>query len=253
MHTHILLAHPEPQSLNATLATISGEITRAAGATTSISDLYGQDFDPAEGGAHYAARSNDSFFHTQTEQRYSAGHAILPAGVQREIDRLLACDLLIVHFPLWWFGPPAMLKGWMDRVFVYGQIYSSQRRYDEGTCHGYKMLACVTTGADAHSCAFNGREGDTKLVLWPDLFPFRYIGFDVFEPAIFHGVGGVASIEGEAEGDNQIAQITSEWRSILDGLERRPFIQYNGDADYDEDKRLRSDAPSHSPFVRHTP
>ena len=253
MHTHILLAHPEPQSLNATLANISGEVTSALGTTTSISDLYGQNFDPAEGGTHYATRSDDTFFHTQTEQRYSADHATLPEDVQQEMDKLLACDLLIVHFPLWWFGPPAMLKGWMDRVFVYGQIYSSQRRYDKGTCHGKKMLACVTTGASEDSCAYNGREGDTKLVLWPALFPFRYIGFDVLEPAIFHGVGGVASIEDGAEGKDQIAQITSEWRSVLEGLASRPSIQYNDDEDFGEDKRLRPDAPSHSPFVRHNP
>ena len=42
---------------------------------------------------------------------------------------------------------PAILKGWMDRVFVYGRMYRSTMRYDTGICSGKKMIACVTTGA----------------------------------------------------------------------------------------------------------
>lgn len=69
-------------------------------------------------------------FHPQTEQRFNAENKTTPAEVEAEAQRLLDCELLVIHFPLWWFGPPAILKGWMDRVFVYGRMYRSTMRYD---------------------------------------------------------------------------------------------------------------------------
>ena len=167
-----------------------------------------------------------------------------------EIEHLLGCDLLVVHFPLWWFGMPAILKGWMDRVFVYGRMYRSARRYDAGFCAGKRMIACVTTGASADSCAHNGREGDTRLILWPILFPFRYLGFEVYEPEVFHGVGGVSFIENEDGGLSALDAYTDRWKETLRALPSRPLVPYNRDTDFDETKRLVPGAPVYSPFIR---
>ena len=176
-----------------------------------------------------------------------------PEDVEAEVQCLLGCDLLVVHFPLWWFGPPAILKGWMDRVFVYGRMYRSALRYDKGVCAGKKMIACVTTGASAEACSHNGREGDTQLHLWPILFSFRYLGFDVLLPEVFHGVGGVAFIEGQEGGLSTLDSYSKRWAASLDGLSSRPSVPYNRDGDFDETKRLVPDAPVHSPFVRQKP
>jgi len=253
MNAHILIAHPEPKSLNHSLARSSQNIMEQQGFKTTISDLYGMGFDPAERADHYSQRSNDTHFFAQTEQRHGAETDTLPVQIQSEIDHLMASDLLVIHFPLWWFGPPAMLKGWMDRVFVYGQMYTSQRRYDRGACHGKHLIACVTDGAGEDSCAYNGREGDITLHLWPVLFPFRYLGFDIINPAVFYGVGGVASIEGEGAADNQATGIINSWENILASRDGRELWHYNSDDDFDETKRLKATAPSFSPFVRHEP
>ena len=189
-------------------------------------------------------------FHTQTEQRFNADSGILPAEVKAEIQSLNQCDLLLVHFPLWWFGMPAILKGWMDCVFVYGQMYRSVMRYDKGSCRGKKIIACVTTGASEDSCAFNGKEGDTRLHLWPILYPFRYLGFDVYQPEIFHGVGGVAFIEGQEDGLSTLELYSGRWEGALETLHSRPVVQYNRDEDFADTKRLVADAPVYSPFVR---
>ena len=253
MHAHIVLAHPEAKSFNGHLATISRESLEASGWQTSLTDLYATDFDPREGPRHYSARKDAEVFHTQTEQRHNADHDSLPAEVEAEIQKLLQCDLLVVHFPLWWFGMPAILKGWMDRVFVYGRMYRSVMRYDKGICAGKKGIACVTTGASEASCSHNGREGDTQLHLWPILFPFRYLGFDVLEPEVFHGVGGVAFIENQEGGLNTLEVYSNRWTKTLETLSSRPIIQYNRDDDFDDTKRLVPDAPVYSPFVRHDP
>ena len=252
MEAHVVLAHPEAQSFNGHLSRISRDVLGKEGYKTSFSDLYALDFDPREGAHHYASRKDNAVFHAQTEQRHGADNGSLPEDVEAEIDKLLSCDLLVVHFPLWWFGPPAILKGWMDRVFVYGRVYRSQMRYDAGICAGKKMIACVTTGANEDSCAHNGREGDTRLHLWPTLFAFRYLGFDVLDPAIFHGVGGVAFIEGELEGLSTLDAYSNRWTQTLTSLGSLPSVPYNRDGEFGEDKRLHPDAPVHSPFIRHS-
>lgn len=223
-----------------------------SGWQTTLSDLYAMDFDPREGPQHYPSRKDDEAFHTQTEQRFNADKESLPPEIEAEIQRLLDSDLLVVHFPLWWFGLPAILKGWMDRVFVYGRMYRSVMRYDKGVCAGKKMIACVTTGASENSCSYNGREGDTQLHLWPLLFPFRYLGFEVLQPEVFHGVGGVAFIENNEGGLNTLETYSNRWRDSLGSLGTRPTVQYNCDEDFDETKRLVPRAPVYSPFVRHT-
>ena len=253
MRAHIVLAHPEQASFNAQLANLSQQTLGMDGWQTTLSDLYAMDFDPREGPSHYSSRKDTTVFHTQTEQRYNAENESLPPEVESEIQNLLQCDLLIVHFPLWWFGMPAILKGWMDRVFVYGRMYRSTVRYDKGICAGKKMIACVTTGASAESCSHNGKEGDTQLHLWPVLFSFRYLGFDVLQPEVFNGVGGVAFIEDNEDGLNTLEIYSNRWRNALAQLPSRPSVPYNRDRDFDASKRLLADAPVFSPFVRHKP
>lgn len=253
MHAHIVLAHPESASFNGTLAEISKQSLEDSGWQISFSNLYAMDFDPREGPHHYSDRKDPEVFHAQTEQRHGADHENLPTEIESEIQNLLDCDLLIVHFPLWWFGMPAILKGWMDRVFVYGRMYRSVMRYDQGICVGKQMIACVTTGASEDSCSHNGKEGDTQLHLWPILFPFRYLGFEVFQPEVFHGVGGVAFIENQEGGLNTLEAYSQRWTEALASLGSRPTIQYNRDDEFDETKRLVSNATVYSPFVRHNP
>lgn len=251
MNSHILLAHPEPKSFNGHLAELSRETMSAAGGNHTLSDLYTMDFDPREGPWHYPQRADDTVFHAQSEQRASAEHGRIPEDVSEEIQRLLACDLLIVHFPLWWFGPPAILKGWMDRVFVYGHLYRSTMRYDTGIAVGKKVLACVTTGSSAENCAPNGREGDTRLHLWPILYPFRYLGFDVLQPHIIHGVGSTAFMEGHEDGLSGLELHSRRWVDVLHTVSDRPSIPYNADTDFDKTKRLKPGAPEYSPFIQH--
>lgn len=251
MKAHIVLAHPEIKSFNGQLANITKSELGNQGWEVTFSDLYTNDFDPREGPMHYQTRSDSDRFHAQTEQRFNAENGTTPHDVDAERNKLLQSDLLVVHFPLWWFGMPAILKGWIDRVFVYGSVYRSQMRYDTGICRGKKMLACITTGASAESCSFNGREGDSKLHAWPLLFPFRYIGFDVLVPVIFHGVGGVAFIEDHEDGLSSVDRYTRQWSDTLGDLEDRNTIPFNKDIEFDESKRLVSDASVYSPFISH--
>ena len=89
--------------------------------------------------------------------------------------------------------------------------------------------------------------------LWPMLFPYRYLGFEVYQPEVFHGVGGVAFIEGNEDGLNTLQTYTNRWKESLGSLPARALVPYNRDAEFDENKRLLPDAPVYSPFVRQNP
>jgi NAD(P)H dehydrogenase (quinone) len=87
----------------------------------------------------------------------------------------------------------------------------------------------------------------------PSNVSFRYLGFDVLQSVIFHGVGGVAFVEGHQDGLSALDTYSNLWIEALETLASRPSVQYNRDTDYDESKRLVAGAPDYSPFIRHNP
>ena len=112
---------------------------------------------------------------------------------------------------------------------------------------------CVTTGSSAEKCAHNGVEGDTKLMLWPALYSLRYLGFSVVQPFIIHGVrSGLTGAAAEAH-DEQLEEMAREYGAFLRELDDAPLVPFNADTDFDERGRLRPEAPSYSPFIRHAP
>ena len=130
MHAHFVLAHPEPKSFNAHLVRVGTEAFASNGWATSVSDLYAAGFDPCERPEHYANRLDAGRFDLQAEQRHASASASLPRAVMDEIVSIDRADVLVLQYPMWWHLPPAILKGWFDRVFAYGEVYASQRRFE---------------------------------------------------------------------------------------------------------------------------
>jgi hypothetical protein len=80
---------------------------------------------------------------------------------------MAACDLMIWQFPLWWFGVPAILKGWVDRVFAMGRTYGGERFYENGVFKGKRALLSVTTGGPEAVYQKGGWNGDIQAILRP--------------------------------------------------------------------------------------
>lgn len=104
----LVTAHPLADSLCAHLAAGAARALAEAGHEVVWEDLYGDGFDPALGAA---------------ERRSYYGPAYDSAAVAGAAERLLAADALVLVFPTWWFGFPAILKGWFDRVWAPGIAY----------------------------------------------------------------------------------------------------------------------------------
>jgi len=244
MHALIVHCHPEPDSFNAALTATARHKLTEAGATVTVSDLYAEGFDPVEGPQHYAERADDEYFSALTEQRHAGNTAARPADVQREIERLEAADLVVLQFPLWWHAQPAMLKGWFDRVLVYGGLYTGRKRYDEGYFRGRRAICSVTTGGPALTFSRHGRGGPIERLLWPIHYSLHYMGFDVLPPHVAYGVqGGGIAYQDKAALKTHLEAYKTSWHERLTWIDHAQRLPFTGWADWTEDGRLRSDHP----------
>lgn len=185
MHVLLVYAHPEPNSFNGALRDAIVEEVRDRGHSIEVSDLYADDFHARGGPADVTARRNDAFFHYQAEQTAAARAHTFAAELKREQDKLRRAELLILQFPIWWSGPPAVVKGWFDRVAAYGVAYVDGARFDNGLFKGRQSLISVTTGGTTQRFSPQGCYGSIDQVLWPIQQGFLgYLGFTRTAPQV---------------------------------------------------------------------
>ena len=244
--TLVLCAHPEPRSFCGQWADATAQAAERLGHTVLRSDLC--DFDAVERAEHYDEPGTP--FDVLKAQERSSVTDRLPRDVSAEIEKLEAADRIILHFPLWWFAPPAVLKGWFERVLLHGRTHDVTHRFDTGRFRGRKALFCVSTGADAVESGPDGKEGDTRLHLWPAAYTMRYLGFDVLEPVLVHGVHGYHQSARKADLEMRLRSVLSDQTGLIRDFDNRPCMPFNHDADFDAEGRLRPNAPSYSPFIR---
>jgi NAD(P)H dehydrogenase (quinone) len=103
MHVLTVLDHPDPASFSAAVADRFMTGAKAAGHTTELADLHAEKFDP------------------RWSQADIKGD--LQADIQAEQARIDRADAICLVFPLFWWGMPAMMKGWTDRVWSWGWAY----------------------------------------------------------------------------------------------------------------------------------
>lgn len=251
MHAHFVLAHPEPQSFNAHMVRSGASALQAGGWTFSVSDLYAMGFDPCERPEHFADRLDATRFDAQGEQRHASELRTLPEVVTDELALLDRADLLVLQYPMWWHLPPAMLKGWFDRVFAYGEVYASKRRFECGRFVGKRAMLSVTVGTSHDTYAHDGRSGDIGLLLWPVNFSLAYVGYEVLEPFVAYGVEAGLRYSDPIAVEQRLQNIVSAFRSELPMAAERATIPFNRMAEWGDDGRIVSAAPAYSPFIRH--
>lgn len=250
--TLIVLAHPDRRSFNASWADASIKAARARGDTVLMSDLCAMGFDAVENARHYENWDEQRPFDPLKAQEETAAASQLPADIQAEVEKLRSADTVIFHFPIWWFAPPAVLKGWFDRVLVHGALHTIDERFDRGMFKSKKAVFCVTTGANQAESAFNGKEGDIEMLLWPTAYTLRYLGFTILKPEVVHGVHGYNTGAMLRDLEARLTSVLDAQPDFVGSLETRPEIRFNKDTDFDENGRLRPDRPSESYFIRHT-
>lgn len=236
-----ILAHPEPRSLNGHLATQGQRALRAEGHQVEVSDLYAMGWNPVVDAAGYDHRPAERFrVAAAAKQAYESG--ALGADIRAEQEKINRADTLVVQFPMWWFGMPAILKGWFDRVWHQGFAYGLRGPngewigYGDGFLSGKRAMAVVTMGGPAWFYGERGIHGSVDELLFPlqhgTLF---YAGADVLPPVLIPGADRFTPEAGEAA-----ARELCERLLTIPATEPIAYRTQDG-GDYDERLVLRPD------------
>ncbi len=199
MKIFIVYAHAEPQSFNGALFRTAQETLLGAGHSVVASDLYAQKFDPVSDRRNFTTVKNPDFFKQQIEEMHATEVGGFAPDVEAELRKMETCDLMIWQFPLWWFGLPAILKGWVDRVFAMGRTYGGERFYENGVFQSKRALLSVTTGGPESVYQKGGWNGDIHGILRPiQRGILRFTGWEVLVPNISYAPVRISSEERQA-------------------------------------------------------
>jgi NAD(P)H dehydrogenase (quinone) len=197
MKVLLVFAHPEPRSLNGALLDVAIKELEAQGHEVRVSDLYAERWKSEVDRSDFPTLSPVARLKPATASKTAFEADALTEDVKAEIAKLLWADALILQFPLWWFSMPAILKGWIDRVYSYGFAYgvgehSDKRwgdRYGEGTLAGKRAMLLVTTGGWEEHYSARGINGPIDDLLFPINHGILYYpGYDVLPPFVVYGV-----------------------------------------------------------------
>ena len=188
MRVFVVYWHPEPQSFNAAMFQTACETLAAAGHEVSTSDLHEMRFDPVSSRKNFTTVKDPNYLKPQIEEMYATETNGFSEEIESEIRKIEWCELMIWQFPLWWFGLPAVLKGWVDRVFAMGRTYGGGRYYQSGMFRGKRALLSLTTGGPEDAYRKGAFNGDIAGILRPiHRGILQFVGFDVLAPQIVYG------------------------------------------------------------------
>jgi NAD(P)H dehydrogenase (quinone) len=249
----VVYAHPEPTSLTRQLVQVTIETLERQGREVVQSDLYGMRWKAVFDESDFPSRANTErlSFIRESAHAYATGQQT--EDVAKEQAKLSSADAVILQFPLWWFGAPAILKGWIERVYAYGFGYGyknegNRHRYGEGALKGKRALVSVLAGGTAADYGPRGVNGPIDQLLFPlthgALF---YPGMDVLP---IHAAYGTAFITTPEE----VEAVKKAWRGRVERLFEDapiPFRPQNG-GDYLDRHTLADDvAPGQSGLAAH--
>jgi NAD(P)H dehydrogenase (quinone) len=167
----VVAAHPREGSFTLALARAHAAELEALGHQVVVQDLYRMGFDPVLTAAELmpprSAGPGDS---TITEAQ----------------EAIRAAEVLSVVYPLWWMSMPAILKGYVDRVFARGFAYEATGGVVRGLLSGRRCFVATVSGAPLSQLVASGRWQAAEML--HDIHIFRAAGFDVLEHLHFDEV-----------------------------------------------------------------
>lgn len=174
MNVFIVHAHPEPRSLNASLTQVAIDTLTRLGHATEVSDLYAMKWKAIADRQDFPSLGDSErlFYNRASQHAFPARSQA--DDVTAEQQKLLWADAVIFQFPLWWYSLPAILKGWVERVFAYGLAYGVGKhegehwggRFGEGRLLGRRAMLSLTIGGRQPHYSRRGVNGSLDDVLW---------------------------------------------------------------------------------------
>ncbi|MBV1865688.1 MAG: NAD(P)H-dependent oxidoreductase [Rhodobacteraceae bacterium] len=134
MNILIVYAHPVPTSFNAAIFAVVKDALSKAGHNLRVVDLYAENFQPV--------------LSREEREAYIENTDLVISNVSEHVENLKWAEGLVFVFPTWYFGPPAILKGWLDRVWLPGVTFQPAEKLGQTTSsciRHVKRLAVVTS------------------------------------------------------------------------------------------------------------
>lgn len=181
----IIYAHPNTASLNHLFKQTIEETLLQQNDEVVIRDLYQLNFDPV----------------LSLEDIAGQRRGLVSEAIRKEQEYIAWAEVVTFIYPIWWTGMPAIMKGYIDRVFSYGFAY----RYDNGVQKG------LLTGKAAYIINSHGKSKteyqdigmDNALKLTSDKGVYTYCGFDIKQHFFFD------------RADRATAEIIEAWKTTI--------------------------------------
>ncbi|AHH21344.1 Flavodoxin-like fold family protein [Nocardia nova SH22a] len=201
MSALVVVAHPDPESLTHGVGQQISRSLTGDGVENRVADLHAEQFDPR---------------FTLADRRRYQGNGPIPADVAAEQERLDGVDDIVLVFPVYWWSMPALLKGWIDRVFVNGWAFDDHSTPLVGKL-GHKTIHLVLlAGDDADSFRRHGY--DTAITTQIETGVLGYCGARTGITAVVHESESRSSASIEQEVSAVAASVADEVRRT-----RRPI------------------------------
>jgi NAD(P)H dehydrogenase (quinone) len=190
MKNLVVLAHPIEDSFNAALAKSIVEALEAKGEEVIFKDLYKMNFNP-----------------TLTAQEMAeVREGALRDDIKIEQELIKECDNFIFIYPLWWASLPAILKGYIDRVFSYGFAYAYNEQGEvDGLLKGKSIVNITTQGTPNEYYEASGMFDALNKTI--DSGIFEFCGMSVKEHIFLGGIPYINKEEGEKIIDDVISKL----------------------------------------------
>ena len=231
MNVFIVYAHPEPLSFNGAMKDAAQSFLTEQGHSVRVSDLVAMKFKAVTDAADFSRRERPEHLVVPAEQRAAFEGATTSPDIAAEHENVSWADHIIFQFPMWYYGMPAILKGWFDRVLSEGFAHDPPRWFDNGVMSGKRVMLSLTTNGKAAGYSEDGRHGSIETLLWPVHNALRFCGFDVLPPYVAYDV-----VRGD---DARRREILAGYTRHLGGLAQIEPLTFHHLDDYEATGRLK--------------
>ncbi|MBD1373606.1 NAD(P)H-dependent oxidoreductase [Hazenella sp. IB182357] len=169
----VIYAHPNPKSFSQAIQETIVEELRANHNDVNTRDLYQMGFNPILASSDF--------------EQLHAGQ--VPSDIKAEQDLVKWADILTFIYPIWWGGMPAILKGYIDRVFAYNFAYKYENGVPLGLLNDKKVMVFNPTGSSDELYEQIGMHEAIEKT--SDLGIFKFCNMEVLEHKFFGGVPSV--------------------------------------------------------------
>lgn len=166
MNHLIVYAHPRKESFNHAILETAVRGLRQKGHEVIVRDLYAIEFQPVISSSEILGGIGED--------------------IEQEQEYLKWADVITFIYPIWWTGLPAIIKGYIERVFTYGFAYRYVNGEQMGLMKGKKAVIINTQGKSHSQYAEMGM--DKALLLTSDTGIFEYCGMEVLHHEVFESV-----------------------------------------------------------------